>query len=89
MLYLEAEASGAFVKSELETRAVPEKAVENAVLSARQLAVYLADQLKPVLTERGMSAEVSFGIRCDGSGTVMIAQELSKGQFACRLTIQP
>jgi hypothetical protein len=89
MLLMEAEASGAFAKGEMEVRPVPEKATENAVQSAQLLAMYVTDKLKPVLIDRGVSAEVSFGIRCDGNGAVMIAQDLGKAQFTCKLTIRP
>jgi len=89
MLLLEAETSGAFAKGELEERPVPEKATENAVRSAQLLAMYVADKLKPVLVDRGMAAEIAFGIRCDGNGSVMVAQDPARGQLACKLIIRP
>ncbi|MBW1877673.1 MAG: hypothetical protein JRI25_07335 [Deltaproteobacteria bacterium] len=89
VLLMETETSGAFMKSDLEERPEPEKATENAVKSAQLLAMYVADKLKPVLVDRGVAAEISFSIRCDGNGSVMVAQDSARGQLACKLIIQP
>lgn len=89
LLLLEAEASGAFTKNQGSVEASPITALANAIDMARTLAGHLADELKPTLAEKGMDAEFTFSIKCDGNGQVMISQDTSGGQLLCRLTIRP
>lgn len=89
ILLLEAETSGAFVKSDLEVRPDPEQALVNAVAAAETISRYVARKMKPSLRENGAIAEVSFSIRCDGNGSVMLAQDAARGQLLCKLTIRP
>lgn len=88
MLYLETETSGAFAKSDLEVRPDPLKALVNAVDLAKTFSRHLAREMKPVLTENNMDAEISFAVRCDGHGSVMIAMDTDKGQLACKLSMR-
>lgn len=87
-LYVEAEASGAFAKNDLEVRPEPESALINAVATADQFGRFVAAKLKPMCRENGMDAEVSFSIRVDGNGTFMVAQQWDRGQILCKLTIK-
>lgn len=88
-LYIETETSGAFAKSDLEIRPDPLKALVNAIEMAKTLSRHLAKEIKPALREYNMDAELSFGVRCDGHGSVMIAMDKDKGQLSCKLTIRP
>ncbi len=88
-LYLEAETSGAFAKNDLEIRPDPLTALASAIVSAEKFSRYIAKTMKPALREHGMDAEITFGVRCDGFGAVMIAQDLGRGQLTCKLTIRP
>src|SRR5690606_34618187 len=89
MLLLEAEASGAFTKNDLEERPDPLSALIKAVGAAEKFSRFVAKTMKPALRENGMEAEITFGVRCDGFGSVMIAQDIAKGQLACKLLIRP
>jgi len=64
-------------------------ALVNALDLAQTVSRHIAQTMKPALREHGMDAEVSFSIRADGNGAVMVAQDATRGQIACKLTIRP
>ena len=35
-----------------------------------------------------MDAEITFAVKCDGHGSVMIAMDKDKGQLTCKLSIR-
>ncbi len=84
-LVMEAEAGGAFNKNDLEVRPNPQKAFKNAVETAKTLAGHLATELRPTLNATGADAEITFAIKCDSAGMVLISQRTSEGQFLCKL----
>jgi len=88
-VYLETRASGAFNKNDMEERPDPAAAVQNAVKLAETMAGYVSEQLDQTLRTTQASAEMQFGIRVDGNGFVMIADEQSSGQFSCTLRFEP
>jgi hypothetical protein len=85
-LVLEAEASGAFAKSDLEVRPDPEKALVNAIDTARTLTRWLAHELGPTMREVGAEAQIAFSLKADSQGMVMIGMRPGDGQFQCTLT---
>lgn len=89
MLYLETETSGAFAKSDLEVRPDPLSALKGAVDMAKTFSAYVAREIKPVLNQHQMYAEITFAVKCDGHGSVMIAMDKDKGQLTCKLAIRP
>lgn len=84
-LVLEAETSGAFAKSDLEVKPNPTKALINAVATARTFARFLANELGPTLKETGAEADITFSIKADSQGMVMIGMKPGEGQIHCSL----
>jgi Trypsin-co-occurring domain 1 len=89
LLLLEAETSGAFNKSELEFRPHPMSAFDHSMIAIADVGRVLAERARDGLTGTGVeSAEVTFGVKIDGMGMVMLAQESSAAQFTVKLTIR-
>ena len=80
-LLIEAEASGAFVKSDLEELPDPETAVLRMVDTVAKVGAAMAKQITPGFQGTGCSWELSFSVKADGFGTVMIANTPEAGQF--------
>ena len=76
------------MKSDLEIRPDPLTALRVAVETARTFAAHAARELRPTLADHGMDAEISFSIKCDGNGTVLLAQDPSVGQLQFKLLIK-
>lgn len=85
-LLLEAPAVGAFTKSDGGVTASPMRAIQNMVATIKDLAEYMGDELTPVLEQTGASFELSFAVRADGNGLVMVSESAEIGQFQCKLT---
>lgn len=77
------------MKSDLEIRPDPLTALAVAVKTARTFAEHAARELRPLVSEQGMEAELDFSIKCDGNGAVMLAQDRSVGQLHFKLLLKP
>ncbi|MFM2161126.1 MAG: hypothetical protein RLZZ383_638 [Pseudomonadota bacterium] len=87
-ILLEAPASSAFAKSSANTDADPRQAINNMVKAIKAIAAYMGPELMPVVRATGMAAEVSFNVRADMYGLVMISESTGVGQFAATLRFQ-
>lgn len=89
MMLLEAETSGAFAKSELEIRPNPMAAFDNSIDAIGRVGRILAERIQAQYAGTGIdSAEVTFGIKIDGTGAVMISQENERSQFTVKINVQ-
>ncbi len=84
-MLIEAETTGAFTKSDLEIRPDPLKAFLNAVDAASKLGLAFADRLRPTMASTRSEADVHFGLKVDGNGSVMISKDSSECQFQVTL----
>lgn len=86
---LEAEASQAFTKSALEGGDMsPETAFLNVAKVSAQIASAVAASLRPVIKANpGFEVEMSFALKSDGGGNVMIATQPTNGQFHLNLRL--
>lgn len=82
-ILLEAPASGGLSKSDSEVKADPRKAVMNILDTVKTMVKYMGDDLGPTLRASGAGFEMSFAVRADLSGLVMVSEDASKGQFQC------
>lgn len=80
-VFLETETTGAFNKSALEVRPDPRKAFLNTVDACNKLGIALAEQLHETMETARCDIDMSFGIKVDGNGSVMIAKEMANCQF--------
>ena len=80
-IVIEAETSSAFAKSDLEVKPNPTRAFQNAISTSAQVAARFGKELRPVMAETGADAEVSFSMKCDHTGLVMMAMNPDEGQF--------
>ncbi len=87
-ILLEAPASSAFAKSSANNDADPRQAINNMVKAIKAIAAYMGPELMPVVRATGMAAEVSFNVRADMYGLVMISESTGVGQFAATLRFQ-
>lgn len=89
LIPLEAETSGAFAKSELEIKASPMAAFDNSVAAMGNLGRVMAGRIQEQFAGTGIeSAQVTFGIKVDHAGMVMIAQEKDRAQFNVTLNVR-
>jgi hypothetical protein len=89
MMLLEAETSGAFAKSDLEIRPNPMAAFDNSVALIGTIGRIIGDRITNEYAGGGIeAAEVRFGVKVDGAGSVMLAQEGDKAQFVVKLTVR-
>ncbi len=84
-ILIEAPASGAIGKSDLEVRPDPLRAVINCQELVGKIARGFATSVGNALDGTGMDFEVEFAVRADGNGSVMISQHTTEGQFICRI----
>jgi hypothetical protein len=80
-MFIEAETTGAFTKSDLEVRPDPLKAFLNTVDAAAKLGVAFSDRLTPTMAATNSNVDVRFGLKVDGNGSVMISKEATLCQF--------
>lgn len=81
MLLLEAETTGAFSKSDLEIRPNPLMAFLNSVDAVSKLGKSFSDGLSPTMETAGCDIDVTFGVKVDGNGSVMVSKEATSCQF--------
>lgn len=87
-IIIEAATSGAFAKSDLEVRPDPRLALQNAIATTSQIAQKFAESLRPTMSATGADAEVSFSMKCDHTGLVMIAMNPGEGQFSVTMSFK-
>lgn len=88
-LVIEAETSSAFAKSDLEVRPNPQHALVNAMETATYFAGRLVNEFRDVVNEAGGEAEISYSMKCDHTGLVMLAMNPEEGQVKVTLRIKP
>lgn len=89
LMLIEAETTGAFAKSDLEIRPNPMAAFHTAVVAMGTMGRVMSARIQKEYAGRGItSAEVSFGVKVDQAGSVMIALEAEKAQFIVKLNIR-
>lgn len=82
----EGQASGAISKGgRAGNDMIPDDALDNSLDLLRKVATKLSTEVAPIVDGTYCSVEIEFGIRADGNGTVMIAQDPSIGQFRVTL----
>ncbi|MFK7931621.1 MAG: hypothetical protein AB8H79_25810 [Myxococcota bacterium] len=80
-IMFEGQASGAIAKGGQRNSFIPDDALDNCIDVMKKVAMRLATDVAPVIDGTVCSMEVEFGVRADGNGTVMIAQDPRLGQF--------
>jgi Trypsin-co-occurring domain 1 len=89
LILLEAEPSADFNKSELEVRPSPMLAFERSMAAIGEIGRTLSARVRHELDGTGAeTAEVTFGVKIDGAGSVMIAQESARSQFAVKIVVR-
>ncbi|MCB9681362.1 MAG: hypothetical protein H6733_07790 [Alphaproteobacteria bacterium] len=78
---LEAPVGSAFAKSDIEVAPDPHRAIINMIDTMRTLVSFMGTEVGPVLRKTGASLEVSFAVRADHQGLVMISESAQAGQF--------
>jgi hypothetical protein len=86
IMLMEAETSGAFAKSESEIRANPMGAFDTSMGAIGRIGRLMTERLRGELAGTAVeSVECTFGVKVDGAGAVMIAQENDRAQFTVKL----
>lgn len=80
-IMFEGQASGAIAKGGTRNNFIPDDALDNCIDVMKKVAMRIATDVAPVVDGTVCAMEVEFGIRADGNGTVMIAQDPRIGQF--------
>jgi hypothetical protein len=89
MMLMEAETSGAFAKSDLEIRPNPMAAFDASLDALGRIGRVAAERLRQQYDGTGIeSVELTFGIKTDGAGSVMIAQVNEAAQFTVKLSLR-
>lgn len=88
-ILIEAPASGAFAKSASEVEADPRQAITNIVRTIKVVCGYLGEEIGPVARRSGATMEISFAVRADSYGLVMVSESTTIGQFACTVRFAP
>jgi hypothetical protein len=88
-ILLEAPASGAFAKSASEVEADPRSALVNMVRTIKVVCGYLGEEIGPVARKSGATMEISFAVRADSYGLVMVSESTHVGQFSCTVRFSP
>ena len=83
---LEGQASGAIAKGGSDTGFIPDDALDNSIDLIQKIVARMSTEVMPSIDGQLCSMEVSFSIRADGNGTIMLAQTPEAGQF--RVTIK-
>jgi len=83
---LEGAASGAIGKGAGGREAIPDHALDNMIDLVRRVSAKVGTEVAPVIDGTLCTFELTFGVRADGNGTVMIAGTPEAGQF--RVTIK-
>ncbi len=85
LMLLEAETTGAFSKSELEIKPNPLQCYKQSIGAIGEIAKVMATQIGEQTAGTGAAVEVTFGIKIDGNGSVMISSMTSNCQLTCTL----
>lgn len=80
-ILIESEHSGAFTKSDLEERPDPETAAIRMIETISRVGAAMARNITPGFEGTGCAWEVSFSVKADGFGSVMVASSPEAGQF--------
>jgi hypothetical protein len=86
LMLLEAETTGAFTKSESEIESNPLQAFKMATKNSAIICRRLADSMAQGMAGSGCDFEVSFALKIDSAGGVMIGMTSDDGQF--RVTVK-
>jgi hypothetical protein len=86
---LEAPASSAFAKGGNDVETDPRAAILNMVRTIKTVSAYMGSELMPVVRATGAAMEVSFNVRADMYGLVMISESTGVGQFQCTVRFNP
>jgi len=82
-ILLEGQASGALAKGGgrggLEF--IPDTALDNCIDLIRKVAQKISTEVAPAIDGSYCAMDISFSIRADGNGTVMLGQDPNVGQF--------
>lgn len=82
-LLIEAETSGAFSKSDFEdSKFTPQLAFLNLCTVSAQVALGLTRSLEERLGGTQAEVDVTFGVKSDAHGNVMVAMKPDEGQFS-------
>ena len=76
LFLIEAETTGAFAKSALDVRPNPLKCFKQCVAAIGLMADQMATGIGNKVEGTGVDAQVTFGLKIDSAGMVMISQNL-------------
>lgn len=82
---MEAETTGAFAKADAEIRPNPLTAYKQSVKAIALMSSRMAETVGAAVKGTGVDAEVTFGIKIDSGGAVMISQTSNGCQLQCTL----
>lgn len=88
-ILIEAPVAGAFAKSETEIQPDPKKALNNIFEHIRLLVDFAGEQIGPAVRKAGAAFELSFAVRSDSFGLVMVSENASIGQFQVTIKWPP
>lgn len=89
IMLMEAETSGAFAKSDTEIRSNPMAAFENGVDAIGRIGRVISDRLHSQYAGTMIEhVDVTFGVKVDQAGAVMIAMENEAAQFTVKLSMR-
>ena len=88
LMLIEAETTGAFSKSELDIKPNPLQCYKQSIGAIGQITKIMAIQIGEQTRGTGAAVEVTFGIKIDGSGSVMISSMTSTCQLTCTLKFE-
>jgi hypothetical protein len=80
-ILVEAETSGAFVKSDIEELPDPETAVVRAIQQIGVIGKQIGEVVGKQFEGTGTAFEVTFSMKLDAVGLVLLAQSPESGQF--------
>lgn len=78
---MEGQASGAISKGGDSTDFIPDDALDNAIDLIQKVVARVSTEVMPAVDGQLCSMDLTFGVRADGNGTIMIAQTPELGQF--------
>ncbi|NCG17485.1 MAG: hypothetical protein GWP91_00520 [Rhodobacterales bacterium] len=89
LFLMEAETTGAFSKSSAGETPRPHLAFKQAVNAIGMMGNRIATSVGPNIEGTGMQAAITFGIKIDASGQVMIASDTRNCQFSVQVIFKP
>ena len=78
---LEGQASGAIAKGGGSNDFITDDALDNSIDLIQKIVARLSTEVMPAVDGQLCSMDLSFSVRADGNGTIMIAQTPELGQF--------